>query len=70
MHDRRRSPSEAALSDADMLWEGTAPAKKFREPGNIKIMVAGGTAGRFSALVPGWPFPNAPTRLVFRRLPP
>jgi hypothetical protein len=52
------------------LWEGTAPVRKFREPGNIKIMVAGGTAGRFSVLVPGWPFPNAPTRLVFRRVRP
>ncbi len=52
------------------LWERTAAARKFRDPANIKIMVAGGTAGRFSVLVPGWPFPNAPTRLVFRRLAP
>src|SRR5439155_866885 len=29
---------------------------KFREPDNLKIVVAGGTAGRFSAIVPGWSF--------------
>ncbi|MBI4638728.1 MAG: hypothetical protein HY727_20515 [Candidatus Rokubacteria bacterium] len=31
---------------------------KFRAPENIKIVVAGGTAGRFSAIVPGWTFPK------------
>jgi hypothetical protein len=40
---------------------------KFRGPDNIKIVVAGGTAGRFSAIVPGWTFPKA-SRLVFRRI--
>jgi len=30
------------------------------------VLVAGGTAGRFSAWVPGWPFRGAPSRLVFR----
>ncbi|HEU5323840.1 MAG TPA: hypothetical protein VFX28_23760, partial [Methylomirabilota bacterium] len=40
---------------------------KFREPGNIKLVVAGGTAGRFSAVVPGWTFPRS-SRLVFRRI--
>src|SRR6059036_1178506 len=29
---------------------------KFRAPEHIKILVAGGTAGRFSAVVPGWTF--------------
>src|SRR5713101_8471127 len=29
---------------------------KFRSPENIKLVVAGGTAGRFSAIVPGWTF--------------
>lgn len=28
---------------------------KFRSPEDIKIIVAGGTAGRFSACIPGWP---------------
>jgi hypothetical protein len=32
--------------------EGTRVAK-FRQPDNIKIIVAGGTAGRFSAWIPG-----------------
>ena len=29
---------------------------KFRAPEHIKLVVAGGTAGRFSAIVPGWTF--------------
>jgi hypothetical protein len=42
---------------------------KFRDPDNIKIVVAGGTAGRFSAVVPGWTFPKS-SRLVFRKINP
>jgi hypothetical protein len=38
---------------------------KFRSPDNIKILVAGGTAGRFSAIVPGWTFAKS-SSLVFR----
>lgn len=41
---------------------------KFREPDNLKIVVAGGTAGRFSAAIPAWPFANAPTRLVIKKI--
>jgi hypothetical protein len=41
---------------------------KFSEPSRLHIVVAGGTAGRFSAWVPGWPFRGAPSRLVFRRI--
>jgi len=40
---------------------------KFRAPENIKIIVAGGTAGRFSAVVPGWTFSKG-SQLVFRRI--
>jgi hypothetical protein len=40
---------------------------KFRAPENIKIVVAGGTAGRFSAIVPGWTFPKS-SRLVLKRI--
>jgi hypothetical protein len=40
---------------------------KFRAPDNIKIVVAGGTAGRFSAVVPGWTFAHA-SRLVMRKI--
>jgi len=41
---------------------------KFRDPACVHIVVAGGTAGRFSAWVPGWPFRGAPSRLVLRRV--
>ena len=40
---------------------------KFRSPENIKLVVAGGTAGRFSAIVPGWTFSKG-SNLVFRRI--
>ena len=58
----------------EFVWErtrvetGGAPAPKFREPANIKIIVAGGTAGRFSAWIPGWPFPGAPANLVLKKI--
>jgi hypothetical protein len=41
---------------------------KFREPSALHIVVAGGTAGRFSAWVAGWPFRGAPARLVIRKI--
>jgi hypothetical protein len=41
---------------------------KFSEPAALKIIVAGGTAGRFSAWVPGWPFRGSPSSLVFKRV--
>ncbi len=43
----------------------TTPIPKFRAPDNIKLLVAGGTAGRFSAIVPGWTFAKS-SSLVFR----
>jgi len=58
----------------DFVWEHTraeddgARVPKFREPANVKIVVAGGTAGRFSAWIPGWPFPNAPASLVLKAI--
>ena len=62
--------SKTALRE--LVWEHTraevdgARAPKFREPANVKIVVAGGTAGRFSAWIPGWPFPGAPSNLVLK----
>jgi hypothetical protein len=62
--------SKTALRE--LVWERTraevdgARVPKFREPANIKIVVAGGTAGRFSAWIPGWPFPGAPSSLVLK----
>lgn len=41
---------------------------KFRAPDNLKVVVAGGTAGRFTAVIASWPFPNAPTRLVIKKI--
>ena len=52
-----------------VMADGT-PVPKFSEPARLHIVVAGGTAGRFSAWVPGWPFRGAPSRLVFRRVAP
>jgi hypothetical protein len=40
---------------------------KFRRPDNIKIVVAGGSAGRFSAVVAGWSFSKG-SNLVMRRI--
>jgi hypothetical protein len=40
---------------------------KFRAPEHIKLVVAGGTAGRFSAVVPGWSFSKG-SNLVLRRI--
>jgi len=45
----------------------TTRIPKFRAPEHIKIVVAGGTAGRFSAIVPGWTFSKG-SNLVFRRI--
>ena len=51
------------------LWElcrDPMLGPKFRAPEHLKLVVTGGTAGRFTALIPGWPLPNAPTSLVIK----
>jgi len=40
---------------------------KFREPANLKFLVAGGTAGRFTAVIPGWTFPKM-SRLIIKKV--
>ena len=56
------------------LWERMratvdgVPVPKLRAPANLQIVVAGGTAGRFSAWVPGWPFRESPSSLVIKRI--
>jgi hypothetical protein len=56
------------------LWERMraevdgARVAKLRETSALHVVVAGGTAGRFSAWVPGWPFRGAPSRLVIRKI--
>jgi hypothetical protein len=54
------------------LWEemrvsvGEQSVAKLREPDNIRLVVTGGTAGRFSAWIPGWPFPGSPSTMVIK----
>jgi len=58
----------------EFLWTETrarvdgALVPKFRAPEHLHLVVAGGAAGRFSAWVPGWPFPGSPSRLVLKRI--
>ena len=75
--EHARTIAADGWSKADVrqfLWEevrvrARAPAApKFREPANIVILVAGGTAGRFSAWIPGWPFRDAPASLVLKKI--
>src|SRR5262249_57768872 len=51
------------------LWEQLearreGPSPKFRAPEHLKLIVAGGTAGPFTALIPGWPFADSPAPVV------
>jgi hypothetical protein len=78
--EHARTIAEDGLTKArarQLLWElcrvpaeapDAPPTAKFRTAENLKLVVAGGTAGRFSALIPGWPFPNAPTQLVLKKI--
>lgn len=58
----------------EFVWEHAqvtvagARAHKFREPAVLRIVVAGGTAGRFSAWIPGWPFRGSPSTLVLKQI--
>ena len=74
-HARTIAADGWSKADArQFLWEQTQAdmgghgVTKFREPANVRIVVAGGTAGRFSAWIPGWPFPNSPSSLVLKRI--
>ena len=59
-------PDHVLRKFADPAHDATL-IPKFRAPWHIKLMVAGGTAGRFSAVVPGWTFSKG-SNLVFRRI--
>ena len=71
-----RTVAGGGWSKADVrqrLWahlEGRreGPTPKFRAPENLKILVVGGTAGPFTALIPGWPFADAPAQLVLKKI--
>jgi hypothetical protein len=52
---RARFPDPAAL------------VPKFRSPENLVLLVAGGTAGRFSAVIPGFTFPGG-SQLVIEKV--
>ena len=79
--ERLRKPVRALIPGVDggeglpahVLAKFAAPATeetliaKFREPANLKFVVAGGTAGRFSAVVAGWTFPKM-SRMVHRKI--
>ena len=75
--EHARTIGRDGWSKADIqqfLWESTKAevdgqlVPKFQDPQNVKIVVAGSVAGRFSAWIPGWPFPDAPTRLVLKTI--
>lgn len=59
-------PAHVMAKFADPATDGTLIAK-VREPENFKVMVAGGTAGRFTAVVAGWTFPKM-SRMVTKRI--
>jgi hypothetical protein len=60
--------SDEALAGFRESARGETLVPKFQAPESLKLLVAGGPAGRFTAIVPGWPFRNAPSRLVFRKI--
>ncbi len=60
-------PDRALAAYADPETDETL-VPKFRTPENLKLLVAGGTAGRFTAIIPGWPFAEAPSRLVLKKI--
>jgi len=60
-------PEHVLRKFADPAHDST-PIPKFRKPEHLKIVVAGGSAGRFSAVVPGWTFSKG-SNLVLRRIP-
>ena len=59
-------PEHVLRKYADPARDPT-PIPKFRAPEHIKILVAGGSAGRFSAVVAGWSFSKG-SNLVMRRI--
>ena len=68
-----RPGREEGLSDEALavFREGArsdALVPMFQAPESLKLLMAGGPAGRFTAIGSGWPFRNAPSRLVFRKI--
>jgi hypothetical protein len=64
-------PDGAEIGRLKDLLEGRGPGEpipKFPSPEEIVIVVAGGTAGRFSAVVPGWMGGEMGSQPVTRRI--
>ena len=71
VRDLAPGPDGAETGRLKNLLEGRAPDEripKFPSPEEIVIVVAGGTAGRFSAVVPGWMGGELGSRPVTRKI--
>ena len=71
IRDLAPGPDGAETGRLKNLLEGRAPDErvpKFPSADEILIVVAGGTAGRFSAVVPGWMGGDLGSRPVTRRI--
>ena len=71
VRDLAPGPDGAETGRLKNLLEGRGPDErvpKFPSPEEILIVVAGGTAGRFSAVVPGWMGGELGSRPVTRRI--
>jgi hypothetical protein len=71
VRDLAPGPDGAETGRLENLIEGRGPDErvpKFPSPEEIVIVVAGGTAGRFSAVVPGWMGGELGSRPVTRRI--
>ena len=60
-------PEGALAAYANPQTDETLVAK-FRAPETLTLLVAGGAAGRFTAIIPGWPFAESPSRLVLKKI--
>jgi hypothetical protein len=67
-HDGGEGLSGEALAVFPEGAPSAALVPRFQTPESLKLLVAGGPADRFTAIVPGWPFRNAPSRLVLRKI--
>jgi hypothetical protein len=71
VHELAPGPDGAETGRLKNLVEGRAPDEripKFPSPEEIVLVVAGGTAGRFSAVVPGWMGGELGSQPVTRRI--
>ena len=48
----------------EIVIDGEPHYRKFSDPSQIRIVVAGGTAGKFSAVIGGWPSGPGGTQIV------